>query len=193
MRYHYDVVLPAGKGEADVRSVLEQIGATWAQEIPAGELQLYEQIWRLPGGRGAVRYVYDHFVGIPTVRAESDISGEPGEILFELERSLPFLDIPDLVKGARSTDKAERSYSLRGLAAIAEELYGDIFNAIATALNDPDPEMRSLALLCISRWPHYRFAERLESLAATETVPELKDEAIRLAAEVRAHGRRGTL
>ncbi len=192
MKYKFDAALPEGFTPARVKDVMEARGCIWAQRIPAGELQLAEEIWLLPGERGAVRFVQDHFVDVPSIRAESDIHGEPARILADLGSDLPLLYAGELSKRANSASP-ERTYALRALAVIMPDYDGRVVSAYKAALKDPDPAIRMLAMRCISRYPHFVFARELESLAETEPEHKLREEAVQLAKDLRAHGRRGTL
>jgi hypothetical protein len=84
MRPHYDIALDDGVTEDDMRRVVEEMGGVHAQTIPAADKQLYEQIWRLPDGSTAIRYVHDRYVA-PTKnrglrRVQHDvIDGMPSE------------------------------------------------------------------------------------------------------------------
>lgn len=191
MKYYFDAALPENGTLDDVKRVMEARGYTWVQRIPKAELQLAEEIWRLPDDRGAVRYVYDHFVEVPSIRAESDIHGEPAKILIDLERDLPMLHIEDLTKQVQSPP--QRIYALRALAAITTTFHGDVIAAFKAAIKDPDPAIRRLAMVVISRYPYFVFVRDLEQQAAAEPDPEIKEEALRLAKDLREHGKRGTL
>jgi hypothetical protein len=192
MKYFFDAALPESFRLDDVKQVMEARGYPWAQRIPAAELQLGEEIWRLPDGRGAVRYVYDHFVEVPSIRAESDIPDEPTKTLLDLERDLPFLYIEDLTKQARSSSR-ERIYALRALAAITPVSHGGVISAYKAAIKDPDPAIRRLVMVCIARYPYFIFVKELEQQAVIDPDPKLKEEELDLAKDLREHGRRGTL
>jgi hypothetical protein len=192
MRYFFDAALPENFGLDDVKQVMEARGYTWAQRIPQAELQLAEEIWRLPNNRGAVRYVYDHFVEVPSIRAESDIHGEPSKILMDLQRDLPFLYTGALTKQALSSSSRERIYALRALAATTTMFHGDVILALKAALKDPDPAIRRLALVCISRYPSFVFAQELDDQAVIESDLKIKEDQLALAKDLREHGKRGT-
>jgi hypothetical protein len=189
--YFMDVALNRGTKPAELGTAVEKLGGIFAQEIPRGEVQLHELIWTLPEGRGNVRYVYDHFVDVATVRAESPKFGEPGEIVFELSKHIDVFDVNQMVKLAGSSDEAIRGYALGALAVITPEFYGDVFDAFCAALESPDASMRWVAMRCIARWPYFQFAARLRAHAKKEPDEELRKEAGRLAADIVAHGRRG--
>jgi hypothetical protein len=191
MKYSFDAALPENFGIDNVKQVMEARGYTWAQRIPQEELQLAEEIWRLPNNRGAVRYVYDHFVEVPSIRAESDIHGEPSKILMDLQRDLPFLYTGALTKQALSSS-LERIYALRALAATTPMFHGDVISAFKAALKDPDPAIRRLALVCISRYPSFVFAQELDDQAAIESDLKIKENQLALAKDLREHGKRGT-
>src|SRR6266542_3655020 len=119
MKYSMDEALPEGYPLDDFKRLVESQGGRWVQQIPKGETQLHEEIWRLPDDRGVVRYVSDHFVNVPSVRAESDKHGEPGEILIDLDNAgLPMLGFGALERMLSSPNKAERMYALRAFASV---------------------------------------------------------------------------
>jgi len=91
MKYSYYEALPEAFSLERVKQVFEGRGYRWVQRFPAGELQLQEEIWELPEDRGAVRYIFDHFVEVPSIKAESDIHGEPTKILADLVPDLPLI------------------------------------------------------------------------------------------------------
>jgi len=192
MKFNFDAALPEDYTLAQVKSVMDARGYEWVQRIPAAELQLAEEIWRLPEGKGIVRYVFDHFMDVPSIRAESDINGEPARIITDLGRDLPFLYIEPLLKAARASGR-ERAYALRALAVITPFYNGGVASVLRAALQDADPGMRRLGLRTLSRYPYFTFAKDLDTMAASEADPELKADAIRLAKDLREQGRRGTL
>jgi hypothetical protein len=192
MTYFFDAALPERFGLDSVKRVMEARGYKWAQRIPKQELQLAEEIWSLPDDRGAVRYVYDHFVDVPSIRAESDIHGEPSKILTDLERDLPFLYTGALTKQAMSSSP-ERAYALRALAASTERYHGGVITAFKAAIKDPDPAIRELVLVCIGRYPAFVFAQDLDDQAAVEPDPKIQQNQLALAKDLREHGKRGTL
>lgn len=191
--YSYDVALNPGTQPAELEVAVKKLGGTFAAEIPQAELQLREIIWTLPGGRGNVRYVYDHFVDVATVRAESPKHGEPAEIAYELSAHIDLRDVDALLKLVGAADAHDRAYALSALAVITPRFYGDVFDAICAALESPDAPMRWVAMKCIARWPYFQFVERLRAHARREDDDALRTETERLAADVEAHGRRGTL
>jgi hypothetical protein len=191
--FKYDVALNLGAGAADLGSAVEKLGGAFAQEIPQGELQLHELIWILPNGRGTVRYVYDHFVDVATVRAESPKALEPGEIVFDLSKHIAVYDVDALLKLANDPNSGTRAYAISALAVITPEFRGDVFKAICAALESPEPSMRWVAMKSIARWPWFKFAARLRAHAEKEQDEALRAEAVRLAADIVAHGKRGTL
>src|SRR5689334_8349986 len=97
MKYHFDAALPPGFTVDAFRQAVESQGARFAQHIPRGELQLEEHIWTLAGDRGAVRYIHDHFVNVPFVRTETDVSGRATELMRELEPVLSLLYTGELM------------------------------------------------------------------------------------------------
>ena len=160
------------------------------QQIPKGETQLHEEIWRLPDDRGVVRYVSDHFVNVPSVRAESDKHGEPGEILLDLKHAgLPMLYFGVLQRMVGSTDKGARIYGLRALASVITNFEYMVVEAFQAALKDPDLDLRALALRLIARYPYKVFEKNLEELARTESDAAIKEEALHLAEGLRKHGK----
>jgi len=191
MQYHYEAALPPGFTREAFRQAVEPLGARFVQAIPKGPLQLQEDIWLLPAGRGALRYIHDHFVDVAVVRAESDVVGRPAELMRELEPVLPCLYTGALLKLAATGDPSARAFAICALAVTTRSYGSDVFDAICRVLRDPDPQQRGIAMRAIARWPYFRFAAELDSLAANESVPELQREAVRLAGDLRAHGRRG--
>lgn len=191
MKHKFDAALPESFSLEQVKRVMEARGCTWVQRIPEGEQQLAEEIWLLPDDRGAVRCVYDHFVEVPSIRAESDIHGEPAKILIDLEHDLPFLYIEDLTKQL-DPNTPQRRYALRALASITTMFRGDVVSAFKAAIKDPDPSIRKLAIICVSRYPSFVFAKELDEQAAVEPDPEIKERQLHLASDLRSHGKRGT-
>jgi hypothetical protein len=190
MQYHYEAALPPGFTREAFQQPVELRGAGFVQRIPRGPQQLEEDIWLLADGRGALRYIYDHFVDVAVARAESDVFGRPADIMREFEPVLPFLYTGALMKLTASKDPATRAHAISALA-VTTRIYGaDVFGAIRDALFDDDPHMRHIAMKAIARWPYFRFARELDRLAETEVDPELKREAVRLAQDLREHGRR---
>src|SRR6266704_4954393 len=118
MKYFMNAALPAQLSLEEFKHVMEALGLRWVQHIPKAEMQLHEEIWELPGDRGIVRYIFDHYVNVPSVRAGSDIRYEPGKILLDLDAHLPFLHYGKLGRMAQSTSLAERKYALRAFASI---------------------------------------------------------------------------
>lgn len=192
MKYFLDAALPQDFGLDSMKRVMETRGYQWAQRIPEQELQLSEEIWLLPNDRGAVRYVCDHFVDVPSIRAESDIHGEPSKILMDLERDLPLLYTGALTKQAMSSSP-ERAYALRALAASTERYHGGVIKAFRAAIKDPDPAIRELVLVCIGRYPAFVFAQDLDDQAAVESNLKTQQNQLALAKDLREHGKRGTL
>lgn len=189
---HLDAALPPECSFEQVKQAFDaQPGWSWVQRIPAGEQQLHEEIWRVDDDRGAMRYVFDHFVDVPTIRAESDIGGMVALLMEQLEPLLPIQYPNDLVRLTRSEDRASRAFALRGLAAVQEGFRGDVFRAFRDALFDEDCQMRGLALTCISRYPWFQFVNVLEEAAMREIVDVLRTEQLRLAESIRQHGKRG--
>jgi len=192
MKYFIDAALPEHFGLNAVKRVMEAKGYEWAQRISKHELQLAEEIWSLPNDLGAVRYVYDHFVDVPSVRAESDLDGEPSKILTDLERELPFLYTGALTKQAMSS-LPERAYALRALAASTERYHGGVIKAFKAAVKDPDPAIRELALVCIGRYPAFALAQDLDDQAVLEPEGKIQQNQLALAKDLRERGKRGTL
>ncbi len=191
MRYHHDAALPAGLALEDFRQAVESAGARFAHHIPRGPLQLEETIWLLDDGRSAVRHVHDHFVEVAFARVESETFGRPADLMRELEPVVRFQYPRALLAQASSGDAATRAHALRALSVTTPTYRADVFGAIQAALFDGDPRLRGSAMKAIARWPYVRFADQLDQLAETEAVPELQREAVRLASDLRAHGRRG--
>jgi len=192
MKHSLDAGLPEKCSLEQVKQVMDKRGYAWAHRIPAEELQLAEEIWRLPDDRGAVRYVYDHILEVPFFRAESDIHGEPTKILIDLQNDLPFLYIEDFLLEAEAANPGRR-YALRALAVITTMYRGDVIAAFKAAIVDSDPTIRKLALICVARYPAFSFAKELDTRAAVESDPDLKERQLKLAGDLRAHGKRGTL
>jgi hypothetical protein len=191
MRYHFDAALPFELTLEAFRTAVESRGAELAEHIARGPARLEETIWRLPGEPTAVRYIRDHFVDVAFARIESERRGRPADAMRELEAVIEFRYAPDLLRQTGSTDPGTRAYALRSLAVTTPSYRVDVYDAICAALFDGDPRLRGTAMTAIARWPYARFAGELERLAATEAVPELQREAVRLAADLVAHGRRG--
>lgn len=191
MQYHYEAALPPDFTREAFQQAVEPRGARFAQSIPRGPQQLQEEIWLLADGSGALRYIYDHFVDVPFARAESDVFGRPADIMRSFEPVLPFQYTGALMKLTSSEDPPTRAYAICALS-VTTRIYGsDVFDAIRNVLFDDDPRMRATAMKAIARWPYFKFAKELDKLAETETVPELQREAVRLAQDLRDHGRRG--
>lgn len=188
--YNYDAVVSPECSEDDIRSVLKDRKARKVGDIPSDSTQLREEIWGVPSG-DRIRIVWDHFMDVVSLRAESQTPNEPAELVFSLRKQLGLQEIGDLVRLAQKKDSASRSFAVRGLATIASSYYSDIADAIKAALADEDPGMRAVALRCIARWPHFVFVEALERQAKVERDDGLRREEIRLAKDVRKHGRRG--
>lgn len=189
--FHYDAVLPADVEIERVRAALKTRRAHKISDIPRAETQLAEEVWEYRNG-DRIRIVDDHFVDVRSLRAESRTPGKPADLIYELRNKLGLQEIADLIALARSENAADRSHARRGLAAIADEYYSDIADAIVEGLKEIDPSLRDVSLRAIARWPHFVFVRELESMAATEQDPALRAEAKQLAEDVRKHGRRGT-
>jgi hypothetical protein len=71
--------------------------------------------------------------------------------------------------------------------------HGDVVSAFSDAIKDPDPSIRKLAIICISRYPSFIFAKELDEQAPVESDPEIKERQLRLASDLRLHGKRGSL
>lgn len=191
MRYHYDAALPFGITLEQFQEAVESRGAQLIHTIPRGPLQLEETIWSLENGQSAIRYIYDHFVEVPFARAESETFGRPADLLRELQPAVPFVNARTLLEQTSSKDPGTRAHALRALSITTPSYRADVFGAIRNALFDDDPRLRGTAMKAIARWPYVRFAPELDELAETEAVPELQREAVRLAQDLREHGRRG--
>jgi hypothetical protein len=192
MKYSLDAPLPEHFTLDNMKEVMAARDYKWVQRIPKEELQFAEEIWLLPNSRGAVRFVYDHIVEVPKVRADSDIHGEPGKILIDLDGDLPLLYTDDLTKQVM-TASPERFFAMRALAASTDYFHGGVIKAFKAAISDPDPAARSLVLICIGRYPSFMFAQMLDDQAAVETDPKLQENQRALAKDLREHGKRGTL
>ncbi|MFN0245414.1 MAG: hypothetical protein ACKV2T_00815 [Kofleriaceae bacterium] len=189
MIYTYDVAIePVTLSE--VETAIEKLGGVFAQEIPAADKQLFERIWRLPDD-AVVRYVYDRYVDVGVLRAETPHFGQPARIVDRVSKVLPLTDLMELTRRASGKDLNDRRFAIRASAALVDEYDGDVEALIDEALTDRDPGVRDDAIRAIERWPHYVFAERLDEVAATETDPERAKTMRDLAANVRLHGRRG--
>jgi hypothetical protein len=191
--YSKEVALNPGTKPAELEAAVHKLGGTFAVEFPRGELQLHELVWELPDGRGSVRYIHDHLVEVTTARADSAIFGEPSEILLALSPHIELFDEDGLLGIVRTAPVEDRSYALVALGVITPELRADVFDAICDALESPAPPVRWAAMKSIAQWPYVQFVERLRAHAAREQDDALRNEAERLAADVEAHGRRGTL
>jgi hypothetical protein len=191
MDYKFDAALPEGFTAEPVKSVMEMRGAKWKQRFEAGELQFAEEIWTLPKDRGAVRYVFDHFVEVPYIRAETDIANMATEILSDLESNLPLSYVENFTKQI-APGAPTRRYALRALAAITPIYRGDVINAFKAAIHDPDADFRWLSIACVSRYSSFVFAKELDEQAAVEPDAELQEAQRKLAADLRVNGRRGT-
>ncbi|MGE6761491.1 HEAT repeat domain-containing protein [Corallococcus interemptor] len=193
---HLDAVVPPECTFEQVKQAFEAQGWDWVQSIPAQEAQFHEEIWVIDGdrgaARGAARYIRDHFLDLTIIRTESDIYGMVTTLLEQLSAQLPILFIDDLVAMVDSKDPWTRGFALRGLAAITERFDGDTFQALKDALLESDPQMRGLALRCLTRYPWFQFIKVLEEAASRETVPELRAEQLALIEDIRKHGKRGT-
>jgi len=191
MQYHFDAALPSGFTLDAFRAAVESRGAQFAHHLPRGPRQLEEWIWTMEDGRSGIRHVYDHFVDVAFARVESETFGRPADLMYELESALPFEYTGALLKQTASPDPAVRAHGVRALAVTTPSFRIDVFGAIHSALFDGDPRIRGTAMKAIARWPYERFALDLDKLAETEEVAELQREAVRLAGDLRAHGRRG--
>jgi hypothetical protein len=191
MRYHYDAALPPGFTLDAFQTAVETRGGRFAHQLPRGPLQLAESIWRWEDEPSGIRYIYDHFVDVAFARVESETYGRPANLMYELEAVLPFQYTEQLREQAASDDAATRAHAIRALAVTTPSFRIDVFDVIREALFDADPRLRGTAMKAIARWPYVRFAAELDQRAQTETVPELQREAVRLAADLRQHGRRG--
>lgn len=193
MRYSYDEALADGFSLQQFTKIMEGRGYQCVRRIPADAMQFLEEIWELPAQRGVIKYIYDHLVQVAKIHVESDIQGEPTRILAELEDDLPLLDHAPLRKQAMGTSHEERVYALRALATVVPGYWGGAVNAFRTALKDPNPGIRKLAIACIARYPYAVFVDDLEELAAGEPDADIKARALRLAKDLNEHGRRGTI
>jgi hypothetical protein len=188
---HLEAVVPPSCTFEAVKHAFEAQGWVWVQSIPAQEAQFHEEIWLADRDRGAARYIYDHFLDLTIIRAESNIGGMVAVLLQQLEGPLPILYADQLVELTSSEDPWTRAFALRGLAAITERFYGDVFRALKDAILDPDPQMRGVALRCLTRYPWFQFIKVLQEAASRETVPELRAEQLALAEDIRKYGKRG--
>lgn len=189
--YHYDSALPEDWRYENVKPALESKGLKWVHSIPKEELQLAEEIWMFPDGQSAARYVFDHFVDVPSIRTESKINGLPTQLAMSLEGVLHLTYVEDLTNQASSQDPSERGYAMRALAVITPIFRGDVFDVLRDGLNDPDREMRRIALRSIARWPYFQFVKELEALMGREEDSLLQEQIANLAADIRRSGRRG--
>jgi len=125
----------------EFKLAIESFGGRWVQRIPKGEAQLWEEIWELPDNRGNVRYIFDHYVAIPYVSAESDRYGAPGNIIRDLlaKADLPIIDRGQLERLGKSPDVADRKFSLRGYVATTDRFHWGVVQGIEAALKDPVP------------------------------------------------------
>lgn len=192
MKYYYDAALPPATTKEMVEQEVKSRGCQWAHDIPAKDLQFSERIWLLPGQRGSIRYVYDHFVDVATIRAESDIHGEPTKILGDYAQNLKLLFTENLVDQSFAPS-AIREYALRALAASTEHFNGEVIDSFKAAAEDSDIAIRRLSLICISRYPAFSLAHVLEEQAAVETDAKLQADQLALAKDIRERGKRGTL
>lgn len=188
---HLEAVVPPDCSFEEIKQAFDAQGWKWVQRIPAEEAQFHEEIWVVEGNRGAARYIQDHFLDVTIVRSESNIGGMVATLLWQLEPLLPYYELDELVSLSRSEEPGNRAFALRGMSAIAQEFYGDVFEALKAAALDPDPKFRGLALRCISRYPWFQFIKVLEAAASKETVPELRAEQQALAEDIRKSGKRG--
>ncbi len=197
MKYGYTVALPENFGLDAAKRVIEARGYKWIQRIPKEKhllgdkekIQLAEEIWLLPNGRGVVRYIYDDVVEVPCINAGSDIPYEAPKILKDLAADLPLFRIEDLIEPALASEW--RPYALRALSSITEGFHSDVVNAFIIALKDPEPNMRRYALACIGRYPAFVFVKELEQQALTEEHPDIKQWELGLAASIRNLGEFG--
>jgi hypothetical protein len=192
MKYSYEAALPDKFSLEQFKQVMDRRGWGWVRRQTAGDVQFLEEVWELPDQRGVVKYIYDHILEVPKIRAETDIHGEPTRILGELAHDLSLLDLPPLRKQAMGTSHDERVYALRALAAVVPNFWGGAVNAFRAALKDPDPGIRRLALFCITRYPYAEFIADLETMAAAESDVNLKASALKLAKALTEHGRNST-
>lgn len=189
---HSEAVVPPDCTFEKVKQAFESQGWKWVQSITKQEAYFREEIWEVGEERGAARYIYDDFLDVTIIRAESNIGGMVATLLQQLEASLPILYLDDLVDRSKSEEPGTRAFALRGMAAITDEFYGDVFRALKDAALDPEPKMRGLALRCISHYPWFQFIKVLQEAASKESVPELRAEQLALSEDIRKHGRRGT-
>jgi len=189
---HLEAVVPPDCTFEKVKQAFEAQGWKWAQRITKQESHFHEEIWVVEGDRGAARYIDDDFLAVTIIRAESNIGGMVATLLQQLEASLPIIYLDDLVDLSKSEEQAKRAFALRGMSAIAEEFYGDVFRALKDAALDPEPRMRGLALRCIARYSWFQFIKVLQEAASRETVPELHAEQLALIEDIRKYGRRET-
>jgi hypothetical protein len=189
---HLEAVVPPDCTFEKIKQAFEAQGWKWAQSITKQESYFREEIWEVEEERGAVRYIDDDFLKVTIIRAESNIGGMVATLLQQLESQLPLHYLTPLVHLSRSEDPGTRAFALRGMAAITDEFYGDVFRALKDAALDPDPRFRGLALRCITRYPWFQFIKVLQEAASKEAMPELHAEQLALSEDLRKHGRRGT-
>lgn len=189
---HQEAVVPPDCTFEKVKQAFESQGWKWVQSITKQEAYLREEIWEVGEERGAARYIYDDFLDVTIIRAESNIGGMVATLLQQLETQLPLYYLTPLVRLSKSEEPGQRAFALRGMAAITDDFYGDVFRALKDAALDPEPKMRGLALRCISRYPWFQFIKVLQEASAKETVPELRAEQLALGEDIRKYGKRGT-
>ncbi|MFN0245413.1 MAG: hypothetical protein ACKV2T_00810 [Kofleriaceae bacterium] len=190
MIYSYDIAIEPGVTLSEVETAIGKLGGVFAQEIPATDKQLFERIWRLPDD-AVVRYVYDRYVDVATIRAETPHLAQPARIVESVSAVLPLTDRIELNNRARGKDPTDRRFAIRAYAALANEYDADLVSALNEALTDQDAGVRDDAIRAIRRWPHFVFAARLDKVAATEPDPDRAHVMTELAENVRLHGRRG--
>ncbi|QSQ27576.1 hypothetical protein JY651_22850 [Pyxidicoccus parkwayensis] len=191
-KIHLEAVLPPDFPFEKSKQAFESQGWKWVQSITKEQSYFREEIWEAGEDRGAVRYIDDDFLRVIIIRAESNIGGMVATLLQQLESQLPLGYITPLVRLSKSEDPGTRAFAIRGMAAITEEFYGDVFRALKEAALDPEPQFRGLALRCITRYPWFQFIKVLQEAASKETMPELHAEQLALSEDIRKHGRRGT-
>ena len=174
---------------AAVRSVLERHGMPWVSRFEPGELQLHEEIHLAPDHEAAVRYVYDHFVGIAVVRFEADDAARLGPWMARITPELEVFDRITLHDLARGEDVVEKSFGLRGLAATVHDHWLSAYLAVESALDDPRPDIRRIALLAMSRMGWKEFVPVLEQRLPVEEVEAVRTEIQTLLTGLALHGK----
>jgi hypothetical protein len=154
--------------------------------VERSEMAPFEEIWLLPGDRGAVHYIEDHLLGVPyavvTGGDEEAVAADitSGVATISLEQAL------EMVRWAKTSD--ERIDAVSFLAAAAPvEADPDAVEAFAALFRDPEPDVRQAAVFA-SSYPSWReLDEALEQMQRVDPEARLREAAAQALQAIRRH------